>query len=75
MKHVKNVFLFLSFVLSAAAFSTSAIAASSSPPPVHKPGGLDIGDIVLPPPPDWCKNYPSGKMRPPELAKICQWNQ
>ncbi|EAV6895763.1 hypothetical protein FA598_14880 [Salmonella enterica] len=55
MKHVKNVFLVLAFALSAAAFSTSATAASNSPP-AHKPGDLpDIGDIVLPPPPDWCK--------------------
>ncbi|EOX8559381.1 PagK family vesicle-borne virulence factor [Salmonella enterica subsp. diarizonae] len=76
MKHVKNVFLVLVFALSAAAFSTSAMAASNPPPPPdHKPGGLDIGDIVLPPPPDWCKNYPQDKMRPSELGKICQWNK
>ncbi|EBC6126171.1 TPA: PagK family vesicle-borne virulence factor [Salmonella enterica] len=31
MKHVKNVFLVLAFALSAAAFSTSATAASNSP--------------------------------------------
>ncbi|EDV0337433.1 hypothetical protein ZB38_004813 [Salmonella enterica subsp. diarizonae] len=75
MKHVKNVFLVLAFALSAAAFSTSATAASNSPP-AHKPGDLpDIGDIFLPPPPDWCKKYPPGTMRPPELAKICQWNK
>ncbi|EBA3325768.1 hypothetical protein AIP93_11550, partial [Salmonella enterica] len=75
MIHVKNIFLVLVFALSAAAFSTSATAASNSPP-AHKPGDLpDIGDIVLPPPPDWCKKYPPGTMRPPELAKICQWNK
>ncbi|ECE6700635.1 hypothetical protein DSR96_17840 [Salmonella enterica subsp. houtenae] len=74
MKHVKNVFLVLAFALSAAAFSTSAMAAST-PSPAHKPGGLDVGDIVMPPPPDWCKKYPEGTMRPPEFAKICQWNK
>ncbi|EHG5810393.1 hypothetical protein J4M08_004488 [Salmonella enterica subsp. enterica serovar Nottingham] len=74
MKHVKNVFLVLAFALSAAAFSTSATAASNSPPD-HKPGELDIGDVVLPPPPDWCKKYPPDKMRPPEFAIICQWNK
>ncbi|EAX4622282.1 hypothetical protein S886_11280 [Salmonella enterica subsp. arizonae] len=76
MKHVKNVFLVLVFALSAAAFSTSAMAASNPPPPPdHKPGGLDIGSVVLPPPPSWCKNYPPDTMRPPELGKICQWNK
>ncbi|EDB4032929.1 hypothetical protein A6J25_21060, partial [Salmonella enterica] len=74
MKYVKNIFLVLAFALSAAAFSTSAMAASNSPP-AHKPGELDIGDIVLPPPPDWCKNYPPDQMRPPEFGKICQWNK
>lgn len=74
MKYVKNIFLILVFALSATAFSTSVMAASN-PPPDHKPGGLDIGSVVLPPPPDWCKNYPPDKMRPPELGKICQWNK
>ncbi|EDS7589487.1 hypothetical protein AAQ05_004923 [Salmonella enterica subsp. diarizonae] len=70
MKHVKNIFLVLAFALSAAAFSTSAMAASN-PPPAHKPGGLDIGSVVLPPPPDWCKNYPPGTLKPPYWYKYC----
>ncbi|EAW0946811.1 hypothetical protein LQJ07_002182 [Salmonella enterica] len=32
MRHVKNIFLVLAFALSAAAFSTSAMAASDSKP-------------------------------------------
>lgn len=74
MRHIKNIFSVLAFVLSAAFISTSATAASNSPP-AHKPGGLDIGDVVLPPPPDWCKNYPPDEMRPPQFGIICQWNK
>lgn len=74
MKYIKNIFLVLAFALSTAAFSTSAMAASN-PPPAHKPGGLDIDDVVLPPPPEWCKKYSSDKMRPPEFGVICQWNK
>ncbi|EBM7849521.1 hypothetical protein D4S97_05590 [Salmonella enterica] len=44
MRHVKNIFLVLAFALSAAAFSTSAMAASDSKPPPdstkHSSSGL-----------------------------------
>ncbi|EBE2878202.1 hypothetical protein AAK68_22270 [Salmonella enterica subsp. enterica serovar Havana] len=60
MKHVKNVFLVLAFALSAAAFSTSAMATES--------GNKGFPGISFP----WCKIWPAGILIPelPE-GKIC----
>ncbi|EKD5487043.1 TPA: hypothetical protein RPE00_001811 [Salmonella enterica] len=72
MRHVKNIFLVLTFALSAAAFSTSVMA-TSNPPQDHKPGDLpDIGKLPFPQP-DWCKNWPPGVEKPTYWYKFCGW--
>ncbi|EDV2993314.1 TPA: PagK family vesicle-borne virulence factor [Salmonella enterica subsp. houtenae serovar O:57:z4,z32:-] len=45
MRHVKNIFLVLAFALSAAAFSTSAMAASDSKP--HRTGARYVVVSIL----------------------------
>lgn len=78
MKYVKNIFLVLSFALSAAAFSTSVMAASDSktPPGNTKPtpgGGFDIKQIPNPFAyrPKWCDNWPEDKLKPPYFYQVC----
>ncbi|ECH6247463.1 hypothetical protein FP113_14035, partial [Salmonella enterica] len=69
MIHVKNIFLVLVFALSAAAFSTSAMAASETKAP---PKSDDIPQPVLPPMPKWCKDMlDSGMLLPPDFYKMC----
>ncbi|EDU8877948.1 hypothetical protein ACLLH4_000310 [Salmonella enterica] len=78
MKYVKNIFLVLSFALSAAAFSTSVMAASDSktPPGNTKPtpgGGFDIKQIPNPflNRPKWCDNWPGNKLKPLYFYQVC----
>ncbi|EAS4516307.1 hypothetical protein HIJ77_000145 [Salmonella enterica] len=69
MRHVKNIFLVLVFALSAAAFSTSAMAASETKAP---PKSDDLPQPVLPPMSKWCKDLlDSGVMLPPGFYKMC----
>ncbi|EJI4859125.1 hypothetical protein NE936_005066 [Salmonella enterica] len=69
MKHVKNVFLVLAFALSAAAFSTSAMAASETKVP---PKSDDLTQPVLPPMSKWCKDMlESGTLLLPGFYKTC----
>ncbi|EAQ2108761.1 hypothetical protein DRY97_05345 [Salmonella enterica subsp. arizonae] len=53
MKYVKNIFLVLTFALSAAAFSTSAMAASDTKSP---PKANDIPHEPLPGMSKFCKD-------------------
>ncbi|WP_415644364.1 PagK family vesicle-borne virulence factor [Salmonella enterica] len=72
MRH--RIFLPLLLVLSATAFSASAMAASDSPPPPdntkHDSGGWppDPASWVHPP---WCRNLPSDIDLPPNWCEVC----
>ncbi|ECE4236311.1 hypothetical protein DBR76_10645 [Salmonella enterica] len=74
MKYVKNIFLVLTFALSAAAFSTSAMAASgSTDPSAHdtSTGPKLPDDPKLPPLPEMCKNWPKDLPKPGDFYKMC----
>ncbi|ELH5808210.1 hypothetical protein Q9V76_000469 [Salmonella enterica] len=72
MRH--RIFLPLLLVLSATAFSASAIAASDSPPPPdntkHASGGWPTGPAALIRP-KWCDDWPPDIAKPPDWCKIC----
>ncbi|WP_368624022.1 PagK family vesicle-borne virulence factor [Salmonella enterica] len=77
MRHVKNIFLVLAFALSAAAFSTSAMAASDSKPPPdntkHFSSGLpEIPWALIGMNQEWCKQYPPDILKPPDWCQICR---
>ncbi|EAW1044394.1 hypothetical protein ZD92_13740 [Salmonella enterica subsp. enterica] len=79
MKH--RIFFPLLLVLSAAAFSTSVMAASDSKtsPGNTKsaPGGsLDISEVPDPfaQRPKWCDNWPEDILKPPYFYQVCGFN-
>ncbi|EEI5670030.1 hypothetical protein GXR20_003610, partial [Salmonella enterica] len=77
MRHVKNIFLVLAFALSAAAFSTSAMAASDSKPPPdntkHSSSGWpEIPWALIGMSQEWCHQYPSDILKPPDWCQICR---
>ncbi|HGB6110271.1 TPA: PagK family vesicle-borne virulence factor [Salmonella enterica subsp. enterica serovar Thompson] len=72
---MKNrIFLPLLLVLSATAFSASAMAASDSKPPTDNTkqsfsGGPPIpGSSIYPP---FCDKWPEGIPKPPDFCRIC----
>ncbi|ECK5190061.1 hypothetical protein FRL18_11945, partial [Salmonella enterica] len=74
MKYVKNIFLVLTFALSAAAFSTSAMAASGSTDPSAHDTSTEPKlpqDPKLPSLPDICKNWPKDLPKPGDFYKMC----
>ncbi|EBU5143893.1 hypothetical protein C0U19_18110, partial [Salmonella enterica] len=72
MRH--RIFLPLLLVLSATAFSASAMAASDSPPP---PDNTKHASRGWPPDPEalirprWCDNWPSDIDLPPNWCQVC----
>ncbi|EED3357572.1 hypothetical protein HB89_004539 [Salmonella enterica subsp. enterica] len=77
MRHVKNIFLVLVFALSAAAFSTSAMAASDSKPPPDntKHSSSELSEIpwaLIGMSQEWCKQYPPDILKPPDWCQICR---
>ncbi|EQB6705025.1 PagK family vesicle-borne virulence factor [Salmonella enterica subsp. enterica] len=72
MRH--RIFLPLLLVLSATAFSASAMAASDSPPPPdntkHASAGWPSGPASWVHPP-WCDNWPSDIDLPPNWCEVC----
>ncbi|EBV5501118.1 hypothetical protein RRV04_004288 [Salmonella enterica subsp. enterica serovar Ohio] len=72
MRH--RIFLPLLLVLSATAFSASAMAASDSKPPPdntkHVFGGWPSGpeSFIRP---SWCDHYPAGDVTPPGWCDVC----
>ncbi|EAA7351967.1 hypothetical protein QE68_002155 [Salmonella enterica subsp. enterica] len=72
MRH--RIFLPLLLVLSATAFSASAMAASDSPPPPdntkHASGGWppDPESWVHP---GWCRNWPPDISKPDNWCEVC----
>ncbi|EPD4821610.1 PagK family vesicle-borne virulence factor [Salmonella enterica subsp. enterica] len=72
MRH--RIFLPLLLVLSATAFSASAMAASDSPPPPdntkHASRGWPSGPASWVHPP-WCDNWPSDIDLPPNWCEVC----
>ncbi|EBV3453074.1 hypothetical protein DOC36_18835 [Salmonella enterica subsp. enterica serovar Typhimurium] len=67
MRH--RIFFPLLLVLSATAFSASAMAASETKAP---PKSDDLPHPVLPEMPKWCKDLlDSGVMLPPDFYKMC----
>ncbi|HDW4111214.1 TPA: hypothetical protein RM031_004596 [Salmonella enterica subsp. enterica serovar Typhi] len=72
MRH--RIFFPLLLVLSATAFSASAMAASDSPPPPdntkHSSSGWPpiLAPFIRPP---WCDNWPSDITKPDEWCQIC----
>ncbi|EAW4072553.1 hypothetical protein FFV06_21220 [Salmonella enterica] len=71
MKYVKNIFLVLTFALSAAAFSTSAMAASDTKSP---PKANDIPHESLPGMSKFCKDLLEGGgmgLMPPGMYQYC----
>ncbi|EHZ3054437.1 hypothetical protein L3N86_002190 [Salmonella enterica subsp. enterica serovar Stanleyville] len=72
MRH--RIFLPLLLVLSATAFSASAMAASDSPPPPdntkHASGGWPSGSAALIRP-SWCDGWPSDMPKPHDWCQIC----
>ncbi|EAP9887420.1 hypothetical protein EVJ94_10885 [Salmonella enterica] len=72
MKYVKNIFLVLTFALSAAAFSTSAMAASDTKSP---PKANDIPHEPLPDMSKFCKDLlEGGGLIPPGMYQYCWQN-
>ncbi|ENV2944615.1 hypothetical protein ACFJXJ_003331, partial [Salmonella enterica] len=74
MKYVKNIFLVLVFALSAAAFSTSVMAASDTKPPPDNTKSASSGLPPIPAPfirPPWCDNWSPDIEKPPEWCQIC----
>ncbi|WP_432761113.1 PagK family vesicle-borne virulence factor [Salmonella enterica] len=72
MRH--RIFFPLLLVLSATAFSASAMAASDSKPPPdntkHSSRGWPSGPEAWVHPP-WCDTWPSDIEKPPEWCQIC----
>ncbi|EAA8371825.1 hypothetical protein BHM08_21525 [Salmonella enterica] len=71
MKYVKNIFLVLTFALSAAAFSTSAMAASDTKAP---PEANDIPHEPLPGMSKFCQDLLDGGgmgLMPPGMYQYC----
>ncbi|EBX5568528.1 hypothetical protein DSN37_00055 [Salmonella enterica subsp. enterica serovar Kuessel] len=72
MRH--RIFLPLLLVLSATAFSASAMAASDSPPQPdntkHTSGGWPSGPVTLIRP-KWCDSWPSDIEKPSDWCQIC----
>ncbi|EAQ8020123.1 hypothetical protein D6Z57_18395 [Salmonella enterica] len=72
MKYVKNIFLVLTFALSAAAFSTSAMAASDTKSP---PKANDIPHDPLPDMSKFCHDLlEGGGQIPPGMYQFCWQN-
>ncbi|EBU9256744.1 hypothetical protein DMO55_24865 [Salmonella enterica subsp. enterica serovar Weltevreden] len=73
MRH--RIFFPLLLVLSATAFSASAMAASdSTPPPPDNTKHSSSGWPPIPAPfirPPWCDNWPSDITKPEEWCQIC----
>ncbi|EFV1554030.1 hypothetical protein QNC52_004508 [Salmonella enterica] len=75
MRH--RIFFPLLLVLSATAFSASAMAASDSKPPPDNTKHYSSG---LPPIPwaligmsqEWCNQYPLDILKPPDWCQICR---
>ncbi|EJT9341120.1 hypothetical protein AB1D72_004177 [Salmonella enterica subsp. enterica serovar Carswell] len=75
MRH--RIFFPLLLVLSATAFSASAMAASDSKPPPDNTKHYSSG---LPPIPwaligmsqEWCNQYPPDTLKPPDWCQICR---
>ncbi|EAV0439591.1 hypothetical protein ERW15_04675 [Salmonella enterica] len=75
MRH--RIFFPLLLVLSATAFSASAMAASDSKPPPDNTKHYSSG---LPPIPwaligmskEWCNQYPPDILKPPDWCQICR---
>ncbi|EAN1940866.1 hypothetical protein D9B33_00590 [Salmonella enterica] len=75
MRH--RIFFPLLLVLSATAFSASAMAASDSKPPPDNTKHYSSG---LPPIPwaligmsqEWCNQYPPNILKPPDWCQICR---
>ncbi|EAA7714851.1 hypothetical protein FOE19_21595 [Salmonella enterica] len=75
MRH--RIFFPLLLVLSATAFSASAMAASDSKPPPDNTKHYSSG---LPPIPwaligmsqEWCDQYPPDILKPPDWCQICR---
>ncbi|EIL5968760.1 hypothetical protein LL472_004478 [Salmonella enterica] len=75
MRH--RIFFPLLLVLSATAFSASAMAASDSKPPPDNTKHYSSG---LPPIPwaligmsqEWCNQYPPEILKPPDWCQICR---
>ncbi|EAA1130592.1 hypothetical protein DLN27_00005, partial [Salmonella enterica] len=72
MRH--RVFFPLLLVLSATAFSASAMAASDSKPPPdntkHASRGWPLGPEAFIHP-EWCEHWPAGEMKPPGWCQVC----
>ncbi|ECW3350585.1 hypothetical protein PPR56_004647 [Salmonella enterica] len=72
MRH--RIFLPLLLVLSATAFSASAMAASDSKPPPdntkHASRGWPLGPEAFIHP-EWCEHWPAGEMKPPGWCQVC----
>ncbi|HGK5598253.1 TPA: PagK family vesicle-borne virulence factor, partial [Salmonella enterica subsp. enterica serovar Kentucky] len=72
MRH--RVFFPLLLVLSATAFSASAMAASDSKPPPdntkHASRGWPSGPEAFIHP-EWCEHWPAGEMKPPGWCQVC----
>ncbi|EDB4597993.1 hypothetical protein A7Y44_21430, partial [Salmonella enterica subsp. enterica serovar Enteritidis] len=72
---MKNrIFLPLLLVLSATAFSASAMAASDSKPPPDNTKSASSGLPPIPAPfirPPFCDNWPPDIEKPPEWCQIC----
>ncbi|EAX2311620.1 hypothetical protein AKL98_17755, partial [Salmonella enterica] len=72
-----RIFFPLLLVLSATAFSASAMAASDSKPPPDNTKHYSSG---LPPIPwaligmsqEWCNQYPPNILKPPDWCQICR---
>ncbi|MIL25956.1 hypothetical protein CBJ07_17925 [Salmonella enterica] len=72
MRH--RIFLPLFLVLSATAFSASAMAASDSIPPQNNTKHASGGWPPIPAAlirPSWCNNWPSDILKPPGWCEIC----
>ncbi|HGJ2824520.1 TPA: hypothetical protein ACJWY9_004752, partial [Salmonella enterica subsp. enterica serovar Agona] len=71
MRH--RVFFPLLLVLSATAFSASAMAASDSKPPPdntkHAFGGWPNPESLVHP--GWCDHWPEGELKPPGWCDVC----
>ncbi|HGA5755731.1 TPA: hypothetical protein ACIS4Z_004652, partial [Salmonella enterica subsp. enterica serovar Liverpool] len=72
MRHC--VFFPLLLVLSATAFSASAMAASDSKPPPdntkHASRGWPLGPEAFIHP-EWCEHWPEGELKPPGWCQVC----
>ncbi|EDQ7941841.1 hypothetical protein CE841_004708 [Salmonella enterica] len=72
MRH--RIFFPLLLVLSATAFSASAMAASDSKPPPDNTKHSSSGWPPIPAPfirPPWCDKWPPDILKPPDWYQIC----